>query len=117
MWPDSIVILPSTLNNDPSLSKRVEDFSIEKFISLSRVEALNEAGMKNALRAKPEDVREQHEREIKVLQEAYGEAMLEQRARKNCSLCWGKKGYDRRPPTGTERRWLHSLELKALPVV
>ena len=37
---------------------------------------------KNALRAKPEDVREQYERQLKDLQEAYGEAMLELRARK-----------------------------------
>ena len=39
-------------------------------------------GMENALRAKPEDVREQYERQLKELQEAYGEAMLELRARK-----------------------------------
>jgi len=39
-------------------------------------------GMENALRARPEDVREQYERQLKDLQEAYGEAMLELRARK-----------------------------------
>ena len=39
-------------------------------------------GMENALRAKPLDLREQHEREIRKLQEAYGEAMMELRARK-----------------------------------
>lgn len=39
-------------------------------------------GMENALRARPEDVREQYERQLKELQEAYGEAMLELRARK-----------------------------------
>lgn len=38
-------------------------------------------GMENALRAKPEDIREQYERQLKDLQEAYGEAMLELRAR------------------------------------
>ena len=32
-------------------------------------------GMANALRAKPEDVREQYERQLKDLQEAYGEAI------------------------------------------
>jgi hypothetical protein len=37
-------------------------------------------GVENALRAKPLDVREQYERQIKELQEAYGEAMLELRA-------------------------------------
>ena len=40
------------------------------------------AGMENALRAKPEDIREQYERHLKDLQEAYDEAMLELRALK-----------------------------------
>ena len=48
------------------------------------------AGMENALRAKPEDVREQYEREIKKLQEACGEAMLELRARKKLESLLGK---------------------------
>ena len=48
------------------------------------------AGMENALRAKPEDVREKYEREIKKLQEAYGEAMLELRARKKLESLLGK---------------------------
>jgi hypothetical protein len=38
-------------------------------------------GMENALRAKPLDIKEQYERQLKELQEAYGEAMLELRAR------------------------------------
>jgi transposase-like protein len=48
------------------------------------------AGMENALRAKPEDVREQYERQVKQLQEAYGEAMLELRARKKLESLLGK---------------------------
>jgi putative transposase len=40
-------------------------------------------GLENALNANPQDVREQYERQLKELQEAYGEAMLELRARKN----------------------------------
>ena len=47
-------------------------------------------GMENALRAKPEDVREQYERQLKELQEAYGEAMLEIRARKKLASQLGK---------------------------
>ncbi len=47
-------------------------------------------GMENALRAKPEDVREQYERQLKDLQEAYGEAMLEIRARKKAGVPAGK---------------------------
>jgi len=39
-------------------------------------------GMENALRAKPEDVREQYERQLNDLQEAYGEAMREIRREK-----------------------------------
>src|SRR3546814_3001740 len=48
------------------------------------------AGMENALRAKPEDVREQYERQLKDLQEAYGEAMLELRARKKLQSLLGR---------------------------
>ncbi len=33
-------------------------------------------GMENALRANPQDVREQYERQLKDLLEEYGEAML-----------------------------------------
>jgi len=39
-------------------------------------------GMENALRTKPLEVKEQYERQIKDLQGAHGEAMLELRARK-----------------------------------
>ena len=38
-------------------------------------------GMENALRTKPLEVKEQYERQLRELQEAYGEAMLELRAR------------------------------------
>ena len=39
-------------------------------------------GMENALRANPLDIKEEYEKQVKDLQEAYGEAMLELRARK-----------------------------------
>ncbi len=39
-------------------------------------------GLENALRVNPLDVREQYERQIKDLQQAYGEAMLELRGKK-----------------------------------
>jgi transposase-like protein len=48
-------------------------------------------GMENALRAKPLEVREQYERQIKELQEAYGEAMLELRARKKLASLLGEE--------------------------
>lgn len=46
--------------------------------------------MENALRAKPEDAREQYERQLKELQEAYGEAMLELRDRRELASLLGK---------------------------
>jgi transposase-like protein len=39
-------------------------------------------GMENALKANPLDVRQQYEKQLQDLQAAYGEAMLELRARK-----------------------------------
>ena len=47
-------------------------------------------GMENALRAKPMDIREQYERQLKELQEAYGEAMLELRVRDKLSSLLGE---------------------------
>jgi transposase-like protein len=46
-------------------------------------------GMENALRTKPLEVKEQYERQIKDLQEAYGLAMLELRARKKLNSMLG----------------------------
>jgi transposase-like protein len=48
-------------------------------------------GMENALRAKPLEVKEQYERQLKELQEAYGEAMLELRARKQLDVLLGRE--------------------------
>lgn len=48
-------------------------------------------GVENALKANPQDVREQYERQIKDLQEAYGEAMLELRARKKLQSLLGEE--------------------------
>jgi ribose 1,5-bisphosphokinase PhnN len=47
-------------------------------------------GLENALRAKPLDIKEQYERQLKELQEAYGEAMLELRARKKLASLLGE---------------------------
>ena len=46
-------------------------------------------GMENAMRTKPLEVREEYERQLKELQEAYGEAMLELRARKKLQSLLG----------------------------
>jgi hypothetical protein len=42
------------------------------------------------LRANPQDVKEQYARQIKDLQEAYGEAMLELRAQKKLQSLLGE---------------------------
>src|SRR5574337_1544054 len=47
-------------------------------------------GMENALRPMPEDVRGQYERQLKDLREAYGQAMLELRARRKMASLLGK---------------------------
>lgn len=47
-------------------------------------------GVENALRANPQDVREQYEKQLKDLQEAYGEVMLELRARKKLQSLLGE---------------------------
>lgn len=46
--------------------------------------------LENALKANPQDVRKQYERQLKELQEAYGEAMLELRARKKLQSLLGE---------------------------
>lgn len=47
-------------------------------------------GMENALRANPQDVLLAYEHQLKELQEAYGEAMLELRARKKLQSLLGE---------------------------
>lgn len=86
-------------------------FEIEEWVDQG------EAGMENFLRAKPEDIREQNERRLRDLQEAYGEAMLELRARKNISLCWTRTSHDRGHPAGTESRRLRGLHRQAMTMV
>ena len=46
-------------------------------------------GMENALRTNLLDVRQQYEKKLSALQEAYGEAMLELRARKKLASLLG----------------------------
>lgn len=49
--------------------------------------------MENALHAKPEDVHKQYESQLKDLQEACGELMLEIRARKKLASLLGTDEY------------------------
>jgi transposase-like protein len=48
-------------------------------------------GIENALRSKPLEIKEQYERQLRELQEAYGEAMLELRARKKLNSLLGNE--------------------------
>src|SRR5574343_689904 len=48
-------------------------------------------GMENALRTNPLEMRDQYEKQLKELQEAYGEAMLELRARKKLQSLLGEE--------------------------
>jgi transposase-like protein len=63
-------------------------------ISPSEIESWIEdatKGMENSLKSKPNEVKEQYEKQIKDLQEAYGEAMLEIRARKKLQSLLGEE--------------------------
>ena len=47
-------------------------------------------GMENSLRTNPLDIHAQYEKQLRELQEAYGEAMLELRARKKLQALLGQ---------------------------
>jgi hypothetical protein len=48
-------------------------------------------GMENALRSKPLEIKEQYDRQLRELQEAYGEAMLELHARNKLNVLLGNE--------------------------
>lgn len=74
-------------------------------------------GMENALRAKPLDIKEQYEKQIRELQEAYGEAMLQMRVLKSIKACWGTTTNDRSSPAGCSRRRRDRFHDQVMPVV
>jgi transposase-like protein len=75
-------------------------------------------GMENALKAKSEDIREQYESQLKALQEAYGEAMLELRARKNGTPCWARRTrHNPSDPAELERRRIYRSDDEVLSLV
>lgn len=72
----------------------VSESSLQFDLSPSEVESWIDqatAGMENALKAKPEDICEQYETQIKTLQEAYGESMLKSRAQKKGEALLAKR--------------------------
>jgi transposase-like protein len=96
---------------EASLAFDIPHSEVEEWVDEGR------KGLENALRAKPLDVKEQYERQIKELQEAYGEAMLELRARKSCSPCWARTRSDRDDPPRTQGRRLYRLDQQDLSMV
>ena len=70
------IIQGKTSISEASRAFDVSPAEIEEWVDEAK------GGMENALRAKPLDIKEQYERQLKELQEEYGEAMLELRARK-----------------------------------
>ena len=61
-------------------------------------------GMENALRANPQDLREQYEKQLKELQEAYAKRCWSCAYEKNWSPCWARTRSDRDDPPGTPIR-------------
>ena len=70
------IIQEKTSISEASRAFDVSPAEIEEWVDEAK------RGMENALRAKPLDIKEQYERQLEELQGAYGEAMLELRARK-----------------------------------
>jgi|SRR5690625_2567081 len=62
------------------------------------------AGMENALRAKPEDVREQYERSSRTCRKPMARRCWSCAREKNCSPCWARTRVDPLDPAGTEGR-------------
>ncbi len=79
------IIQGKTTISEASRSFDIPPSEIEEWIDEAK------RGMENALRAKPLDIKEQYERQLKELQEAYGEAMLELRARKKLASLLGEE--------------------------
>ncbi len=77
------IIQGKTTVAEASRSFDIQPSEIEEWVDEAK------RGMENALRTKPLEIKEQYERQIKDLQEAYGEAMLELRARKKLNSMLG----------------------------
>ncbi|WP_417585442.1 DUF1153 domain-containing protein [Pelagibacterium sp.] len=87
----------------------------------SEIESLVEdakRGMENSLRANLLDIREQYEKQLRDLQEAYGGAMLELLARKSFRPCWMRRtGIDPLHPAGPLGGGRCGVDRQALHVV
>ena len=79
------IIQGKTTVSEASRSFDIAPLEIEEWVDDAK------RGMENALRAKPLEIKEQYERQVRDLQEAYGEAMLELRARKKLNSLLGNE--------------------------
>ena len=79
------IIQGKTTVSEASRSFDIAPSEIEEWVDDAK------RGMENALRAKPLEIKEQYERQVRDLQEAYGEAMLELRARKKLNSLLGNE--------------------------
>ena len=78
------ILQGKTTVSEASRSHDLTPAEVEEWVDPAR------KGMENALKAKPQEIREQYERQLRDLQEAYGEAMLELRARKKFQSLLGE---------------------------
>jgi hypothetical protein len=79
------IIQEKTAVSDSSRQFDLRPSVIESWIDQAKSE------MENALKARPADIRQQYVSELKALQESYGEAMLELRARQKWDALVGRK--------------------------
>jgi transposase-like protein len=106
------VIQGKTTASDSSRQFDLPPSEIESWVDQA------ESGMENTLKVKPEDIRKQYESQLKALQEAYGEAMLELRAQKNGTPCWARgTRYHPSDPASLEGRRFHGSDGEALSLV
>ncbi|WP_252737745.1 transposase [Citreicella sp. C3M06] len=80
-----------------TVSKASRSFDLTPSEIEGRVEDAKR-GMENSLRANPLDIRDQYEKQLRDLQEAYGEALLELRPEK-CSRASWRRASRCRPPS------------------
>jgi transposase-like protein len=93
------IIQGKTAVSDSSRQFDLSPSEIESWIDQAK------AGIESGLKAKLEDIPEQYEAQLKVLQEACGEAMLELRARIYGKPCWRRRArHDSSSPAGHEGR-------------
>jgi hypothetical protein len=77
-WKSALVL--DIIQGKTTVSESSRQFDLPPSEIKSRIDQAK-SGMENALKVKLEDIREQYKSQLKALQEAYGEAMLDLHAR------------------------------------